>query len=76
MAEAVQRQGTPVEIRTQLLTERELAELLNVSYWTIRKWKKEGQLVYLKFDQAVRFRLSDVQDFIEQHLVNNNKEAV
>lgn len=56
----------------QLLTERQAAEMLALSFTTLATWrcKKRYGLPFVKIGagRAVRYRLSDVQRFIESGL--------
>lgn len=50
----------------RLLTAREVAELLGFSASTILDWFESGRLPGFKLGRAVRFRLSEIEEFIEQ----------
>ena len=47
-------------ISEKFLTSDELAEKLNVSVHTIRKWRKQEKIPYYKFGHCLRFKLSEV----------------
>jgi len=50
-----------------MLSQREFAEMANVSVPTIYLWRKKDLIRYYKLGwRTVRFRLSDVQKFIER----------
>lgn len=52
--------------KTAHLNEQELAERLNVSVRTVRKWRLNGSGVrYRKFGSAVRYAIADVEAFEE-----------
>lgn len=53
----------------KLLTKREVADLLNISQSTLNRWMAEGVLPYIKFQQAVRFKKSDIDKFLEEKTV-------
>ena len=64
----------------QLLTERQAAEMLAVSFTTLATWrcKKRYSLPFVRLGsaRAIRYRLSDVQAFIEAGLVTGeDREA-
>ena len=62
----------------QLLTERQAAEMLAVSFTTLATWrsKKRYTLPFVRLGaaRAIRYRLSDVQAFIEAGLVAEERE--
>ena len=47
-------------ISEKFLTSDELAEKLNVSVHTVRKWRKQEKIPYYKFGHCLRFKLSKV----------------
>lgn len=47
-------------ISEKFLTANELAELLNVSVHTIRKWRKQQKIPYYKLRGSLRFRVSEI----------------
>ena len=51
----------------RLLTARELAEYLGLSPSTILDWWEAGRLPGFKLGQAVRFRSSEVEAWLEAH---------
>ena len=51
---------------TVLLTEPEAALVLSVSRTTVRKLRGQGLLPYQRFGRALRYRLADIEDFIER----------
>lgn len=48
-----------------LLTEAEAAEALRLCTRTLRKARQEGRLTYVLIGRAVRYTMSDLQQFIE-----------
>lgn len=48
----------------KVLTERELAESLGLSPWTIRKWRLQGGLPHLQVGRRVFYRLQAVEDWM------------
>ncbi len=48
------------QISEKFLTASELAEALNVSVHTIRKWRKQEKIPYRKLGRSLRFRVSEV----------------
>jgi excisionase family DNA binding protein len=54
----------------KLLSERSLAEILDVSPRTLRTWRKEGRLPYLRISRGtVRYDLSEVMAALDQKKV-------
>ncbi|MCK5778779.1 MAG: helix-turn-helix domain-containing protein [Rhodospirillales bacterium] len=57
---------------TALLTEKQLAKKWNVSIKTIQAWRFKGiGIRYVKIGRSVRFRLRDVLEYEEAHLVDS-----
>lgn len=51
-----------------LVTVKQLSEALQVSKGTIYLWVKQGNLPHIRLTaDCVRFRVSDVQTWLEQH---------
>jgi excisionase family DNA binding protein len=50
----------------RLLDTAEIAEQLNMSVSTIRKWVHYGFIPHVKLGRAVRFREKDVEAWIEE----------
>lgn len=49
-----------------LLTEKEAIKKLNISFSTIRRYRKIGILTYNKFGGAIRYEMRDLQTFINK----------
>lgn len=50
----------------QFLNEKELAKILNIKPETLRNWRWDGKgPIYIKLGSNVRYRMSDVQDFLD-----------
>ncbi|NQY26157.1 MAG: helix-turn-helix domain-containing protein [Piscirickettsiaceae bacterium] len=56
-----------------LLTSEQTADYLNISTATLNKWRCEGRikLPYKKVGRCVRYRLSDVEVYLEQHTMTS-----
>lgn len=50
----------------RLYTPKEVANLLRVSLPTLRRWSDNGKLPYLKIEGSIRYRSSDITDFINR----------
>ena len=61
----------PAALGSEYLTKPEVAQLLRLTTRAIDTWMARGLLPYYKIGRTVRFRLSDIQD----HLNNNCKVA-
>jgi excisionase family DNA binding protein len=57
----------------KMLTTKEAAKRLGITEQTLRLWtqKKKVNLPYVKMGVAIRYRLSDIDDFINRSIVNN-----
>jgi len=52
-----------------LLTTKQASELLNISVATLERDRWMGaKIPFVKFDHAVRYRLEDINEFIENSL--------
>ena len=62
--------ATPLAV-DRLLSDNEAAPILGVKVQTIRNWRctKLVKLPYVKVGAAVRYRLSDLEKFVEQNTV-------
>ncbi|MFV0321706.1 MAG: helix-turn-helix transcriptional regulator [Alphaproteobacteria bacterium] len=57
----------------QLLNVKQTAELLSVSPSTINRWRLEGKgqgVVPIRIGNAVRYRYSDIEDYIQRKYEN------
>ena len=54
-----------------LLTEEQTAEILGVRPSTLQRWRSQNwtELPYIKIRYLIRYRLSDVLDFLERSQV-------
>jgi len=51
-----------------LQTEAQAATLLRHSLSTLRRWRREGTgPIFFRFGRIIRYRLEDLQKFIETH---------
>ena len=60
-----------VDENTTLLNEEQTAEILGVKPSTLQRWRSRGwtELPYLKIRYLIRYRLSDVLQFLENSQV-------
>lgn len=58
----------------KLLTPKQVSEMLSVDYETLNVWRatKRYKLPYVKVGSLVRYKLQDVQDFIESRTLSQN----
>lgn len=52
---------------SKFFTIAEVAESLNISTRTVRRWIKRGELVSHRFGAAVRIAETDLRAFLAQH---------
>jgi excisionase family DNA binding protein len=62
----------------QILTIREVAEILRVHPQTVRRWADAGELKYYQFSSKGRrrFMLQDVMAFLNDHVKQSKEESV
>lgn len=59
----------------QLLTVKEVANLLRVSAWTLSKWARDNKIPSIRMNPGVRFQAEDVEKWIrsqKSEAFNNN----
>lgn len=57
---------------TQLLTDIQAAEILNLSPQTLRNWRfisSSNKPSWIKLGRAVRYRLSDIEAYLEKNRI-------
>ncbi|MFI3218024.1 MAG: helix-turn-helix domain-containing protein [Methylococcales bacterium] len=63
---------TSAAIAATLLTETQLAERWAMSVKTLQAWRERGNgLAFIKLGKAVRYRLTDIEDFEVKNLKTN-----
>lgn len=50
----------------QMLTKRQVCQLLKISLSTLNKWLLDGRLRSVKLCRAVRIRVTELQKFVEE----------
>jgi excisionase family DNA binding protein len=62
-----------VQTFNQLLTPQQASEVLQVSPETLNVWRatRRYKLPYVKVGRSVRYRLSDLEAFIQERLVGS-----
>lgn len=62
---------------TELLTPKDVSEILRVSVATLANWRstKRYDLPYIKLGKVIRYRIEDVQDFIDLHMKGNKNSS-
>ena len=68
-----QRSNLKRDIRLKSMTPEELASHLNVSERTLAKWRSIGHpnIPYMKVGRCVRYNISDLEDYLAKHTINN-----
>jgi predicted DNA-binding transcriptional regulator AlpA len=60
----------------KFLSERELAQLLNIKSETLRNWRWDGKgPIYIKIGTNVRYRMSDINDFINKRVRTSTSDT-
>jgi len=54
-----------------LLTEKEVAELLNVHLNTLKKWRWEGKINHYKFGKIIRYSKKHIIEFLKKQEQRN-----
>ena len=54
-----------------LLNPQEVAKLLSVQTITVYKWVSRGLLTHHKLGKCIRFKLEDVERFVEDRRIDN-----
>ena len=68
---------TPIDVIAdpvdRMITTRQAAVILCVSDDTLKKWRvrKRGPRHFRYHDGAIRYSLSDIQDYLDKHMVEN-----
>jgi len=55
----------------KLLTYKQASDILGFPEGTLRTWKMQGRLKFIKFGRSIRFRESYVNELITKGLVQN-----
>ncbi len=62
--------------KSQFLKRQEAADFLNIKRSTLAAWAtRGGGPAFVKFGRAVRYRISDLEKFIESRVRRNTSEA-
>lgn len=54
-----------------LYSEKDVADLLGVHFMTLRKYRRENKISFIKVDKVIRYTQQNIDDFIK----NNTVEA-
>lgn len=60
----------------KVLTQREAGEYLSVSPLTVARWTKEGKLTHVRMGRLIRYRLEDLDAFLEENASQEWKDFV
>ncbi len=55
----------------RLLTYKQASEILGFPEGTLRTWKMQGKLKFIKFGRSVRFRASYIEELLSKGLEQN-----
>lgn len=50
-----------------MLRVAQVADLMSVSEWTVRRWMQDGIISFIRVGGTTRFRMADVRGFIERY---------
>ena len=65
-------------VNINLLNEHQVAKILNISVRTLQKWRHESKknLPYVKIGKLVRYRIEDIQKYIDSNSRYNTKTKI
>ena len=58
------------------LTQNEAAEKLGITIQTLISWRKKGKIAFYKIGGAVKFKQSDINKFLENGRVENERNTL
>jgi excisionase family DNA binding protein len=59
-----------MKMNEKLITIKEVAKLIGVHTETLYRWRKARKhLPFISVDSSIRYRLSDIENFIEKRLI-------
>lgn len=50
----------------RVLSEKELAELLHISKWTVRSWRLKGGLPFIQVGRRIFYQMESVQKWMNE----------
>lgn len=56
--------------KENLITSEDVAELLNVTVWLVRKWAKTGKIPAIRVVGQFRFRRSEIETWLESKRID------
>lgn len=59
----------------ELLRPEEVARILNVTRRTVYQYARERILPFVQLRKAIRFKRSDIEKFIEERTVDENRDV-
>ena len=59
----------------QMLSAAEAAKVFDVSVWTIRQWSSQRKLRFYKVGRLTKYKVSDLEAFLERGKVEANPAA-
>jgi excisionase family DNA binding protein len=62
-------------IEPMVVDEEQAARMLGISRRMVFEFRSKGELQYLKFGRLIRYRVSDIQAFLERKLMENDSHA-
>jgi len=62
--------------RPELVTEHEVAARYHVTIHSVRRWRREGRITFLKIGKQVLFRPRDLEEFEANHEVTPKTSPV
>ncbi len=50
----------------KMVTGKELADLLGISFWAIWKWTKEGEIPFIRVRKRIFYRVSTIEKWLAE----------
>jgi excisionase family DNA binding protein len=62
-------------IDPMVVDEEQAARMLGISRRMVFEFRAKGELPHVKFGRLIRYRVSDIQAFLERKLIENDSQA-
>lgn len=66
--------GTGLDTQAKVLNEKELGQWLNISNWTVRAWRLQGGLPFIKVGKRIFYNVAQVKKWLNDCKTNHKEE--